>query len=210
MLVFYLHLVEFCKVNLSDIMKSRLLNFLLPAILLLAGCAENQMDSSQIIQWISAYSPELVDSDSKIRIEPTDRLRELIDSQTPLDGVFRFSPKVKGTACLANDGRFIDFCPEQGELKEGQEYECTVNMARLSGIDTLSNFTFSFRVIRKEARMSDLEVRIDPRNTEKAVASYPTSVLPQRESAPPRVLQHAHPKDYRNESNLYKVAHLLK
>ena len=171
MLVFYLHLVEFCKVNLSDIMKSRLLNFLLPAILLLAGCAENQMDSSQIIQWISAYSPELVDSDSKIRIEPTDRLREFIDSQTPLDGVFRFSPKVKGTACIADDGRFIDFCPEEGELKEGQEYECTVNMARLSGIDTLSNFTFSFRVIRKEARMSDLEVRIDPRNTEKAVVS---------------------------------------
>ena len=47
-----------------------------------------------------------------------------------------------------------------------------------------------------------------PRGHAGCVASYPTSVPPPRESAPPRVLQHAHPIDYRNESNLYKVAHL--
>ena len=171
MLVFYLYLMEFCKVNQSEIMKSRLLNLLLPAILLLTGCVENQMDSSQTIQWISAYSPELVDSDSKIRIEPTDNLRELIDYQTSLDGVFHFSPKVNGTARFGSAGRFIDFYPDQGELKEGQEYECSVNMARLSGIDTLSNFTFRFRVIRREVKMADMVVRIDPQNADMAVVS---------------------------------------
>ena len=152
-------------------MKLRLLNFLIPALLLFAGCANEQMDSAQTHQWISAYSPELVGPDSIIRIEPTDSLRRLIIHPTPIDGVFQFTPRVKGEACFSNDGRFIDFYPAQGELKEGQEYECSVRMSRLTGVDTLADFAFKFRVVKTEVKIDYMSVRIDPQNVEAAIVS---------------------------------------
>lgn len=158
------------KINLD--MKTKLLNFLLSALsLMLLSCTNEVMSPIDAQQWITAYSPEFIDQDSRIRIEPSDSLRKLINSQTTLDGVFRFSPKVKGEAGFGNDGRFIDFYPAEGQLKEGQEYQCSINLSHLSGVDSLKDFSFNFRVVKREVKMENVSVSIDHKDVRKAIVS---------------------------------------
>ena len=171
------------QIKISQDMKLRLFNLVAAAILILTGCAEERMDTTQTMQWIAAYTPELIDQDSKIRIEPTQMLRQVIDPRCCLDEVFCFTPKVKGSAVFAEDGRFINFCPDEGELKQGQEYECRIDMPLLTGIDTLSCFSFNFRVLKREVKMCDVTVSIDPNDAEKAIVSgklifsYPAKLI---------------------------------
>ena len=153
-------------------MKTRLLNFLLPMLVAMLGsCTDEPMKSTEAQQWISAYSSEMIDPDSRIRIEPSDTLRKLIKAETSLDNVFAFSPKVKGTAGLSEDGRFLDFIPKAGELKEGVEYECRLNLSALAQIDTLSDFAFRFHVAKREMKMGEISVRIDPNDVEKVIVT---------------------------------------
>ena len=160
-------------------MKARLLNLLTLALLILVGCQNNYMSESDAQQWIAAYTSDLVDPDSKIRIEPTDSLKKLIDPQTPLDDIFDFSPRIKGEAVFAENGRFIDFNPYKGQLEEGQKYECRIDIAALTGIETLDDFAFTFHVAKREVKMQDVHLRIDPQNigmaivTGKMVFSHP-------------------------------------
>lgn len=152
-------------------MKIKLSNFLLPVLLTLAGCSADYMNSSEAQQWISAYSPELIDPTSKIRIEQTDSLRKYSSSKASLDNIFHFSPNVKGEASFVDGGRFIDFYPNPGELKEGKEYECRVDMSRLTGIDTLGDFAFRFHVAKREVKMDGTMLRIDPNNVENVIVT---------------------------------------
>lgn len=172
MLVFQCLLIEFCAVIICKTMNIRLLNLLFSALLLtLLSCNREYMNPAELEQWIVAYSPEFIDTDAKIRIEPSDSLQKLIDSNMTLSEVFSFTPRVKGDAGFDESGRFIDFLPKTGELKEGSEYECRINMSRLSGIDTLSDFTFRFHVVKREMKMEGVSVRIDPNDVEKAVVT---------------------------------------
>ena len=152
-------------------MKARFLYVLMPAVLMLAACKGDYMTETQAQQWIAAYAPEVIDPDSHIRIEPTDSLKEFLNDQTSLDDVFRFSPKIKGEAGFSECGRFVEFRPEEGSLKEEREYECRIDMAKLSGVDTLKEFSFSFRVARREAKMDDARLIIDPQDISKAIVA---------------------------------------
>lgn len=151
-------------------MKYRLLTLLIPAIFAVFSC-RNNMNPSEMPDWIAAYAPEIIEPDSKIRIEPTDTLRKLIDFEAGLDGVFSFTPRVTGIATFGEGGRFLDFYPHQGELEEGREYECRIDMGRLSGCPELGDFSFKFRVGRREVKMDELIVSIDSRNIENAKVS---------------------------------------
>ena len=83
-------------------MKNRITVFLFAAVMLLvSACAEKEMTGEQAQQWIEAYTPEFISSDSRIRVEPTEELMALLDADTSLESVFSFSPKVKGTAGFA-------------------------------------------------------------------------------------------------------------
>lgn len=164
--------MEFCADKTHKTMKIRLLNFLLPMLVAMLGsCTDEPMKSTEAQQWISAYSSEMIDPDSRIRIEPSDTLRQLIKAETSLDNVFAFSPKVKGTAGLSEDGRFLDFIPKAGELKEGVEYECRLNLSALAQIDTLNDFAFRFHVAKREMKMGEISLRIDPNDVEKAIVT---------------------------------------
>ena len=141
-------------------MKSRFTLFLLAAVMLLvSACAGKEMTSEEAVQWIEAYTPEFISSDSRIRIEPTEELAALLDADSSLESVFSFSPNVKGKAGFVNGFNAIDFYPEKGQLKEGKEYECRVDMARLTGQDEIKDFVFNFRVVRREVRMDDVSQR---------------------------------------------------
>ena len=150
-------------------MKTRFFNLLILAAFVLAGCSGKNMNPSEAPGWIAAYTPELIEPDSRIRIEPTDTLRKRMGVSASLDYVFDFTPRVKGNAVFVDGGRFIDFYPNQGELKEGQEYECRVDVGRLARIDTLGDFSFKFRVGKQEMKMEDLIVSINPKDVGEAL-----------------------------------------
>ena len=130
------------------------------------------MSESDAQQWISAYTSDLVDPDSRIRIEPTDSLKKLIGPQTSLEDAFSFSPRVKGKASLTEDGRYIDFHPYKGQLKEGKEYECRIDLAALSGDESLKDFSFRFHVAKREVKMQGVQIRIDPQNIGMAIVTF--------------------------------------
>ena len=152
-------------------MKARLIYVLISAVLMLAGCKDDYMTETQAQQWIAAYAPEVVDPHSTIRIEPTDSLKELLNGRTSLEDVFSFSPNLKGEAGFSDGGRYVEFCPEEGQLKEGREYECHIDMAKLSGVDTLKDFLFRFRVARREAKMEGVRLTIDSQDIGNAIVS---------------------------------------
>lgn len=128
----------------------------------LASCAFEPMTTQEATQWIAAYTPEHIDMASQIRIEVTDSLLVRLDTLRPLGKFFRFSPSIQGEAVYAQGGRYLEFSPRPGALKPEESYHCRLDMAALTGIDTLKEFAFEFRVIRRDVKFKEVRVRIDP------------------------------------------------
>lgn len=128
----------------------------------LAACASDPMNPDEATRWIAAYSPEQIDMASRIRIEATDSLLARLDTLRPLEKVFRVSPSIQGEAVYAQGGRYLEFSPSRGTLKPEETYRCRLDMAALTGIDTLKEFAFEFRVARREIKFKEVQVRIDP------------------------------------------------
>lgn len=141
-------------------MKSKFTLFLFAAVMLLvSACAGKEMTAEDAQQWIEAYTPEFISSDSRIRIEPTEELMGMLDADSSLESVFSFSPNVKGKAGFVNGFNAIDFYPEKRQLKEGKEYECRVDMARLTGQSEMNDFVFKFRVVKREVKFDEVSQR---------------------------------------------------
>ena len=128
----------------------------------LAACASEPMTTQEASRWIAAYTPEQIDMASRIRIEATDSLLARLDILRPLEKAFRFSPSIQGEAVYAQGGRYLEFSPRPGALKPEESYRCHLDMAALTGIDTLKEFAFEFRVARREVKFKEVRVRIDP------------------------------------------------
>ena len=128
----------------------------------LAACASDPMNPDEATRWIAAYTPEQIDMASRIRIEATDSLLARLDTLRPLEKVFRVSPSIQGEAVYAQGGRYLEFSPSRGTLKPEETYRCRLDMAALTGIDTLKEFAFEFRVARREIKFKEVQVRIDP------------------------------------------------
>lgn len=139
------------------------------AIAGLSSCQGPVMEQEEALKWISAYAPERVDMDYPIRIVPTDLMRKHLNTDKPLDKVFRFSPTVKGEAHYVDGGQYIDFIPRSGALKQDKEYTCRIDMATLTGVDSLCDFSFSFYVEKREMSIAVTKVRIDPNDVEQAI-----------------------------------------
>ena len=128
----------------------------------LAACASEPMTPQEATRWIAAYTPEQIDMASRIRIEATDSLLARLDTLRPLEKAFRFSPSIQGEAVYAQGGRYLEFRPRPDALKPEESYRCRLDMAALTGIDTLKEFAFEFRVARREVKFKEVRVRIDP------------------------------------------------
>lgn len=153
-------------------MKKNLLNLFLAGIFLwgFAACGSSEITSlEESAQWIAAYTPERIDMGGLIRIEATDLLRSHIDTMRSPEKVFRFSPSVKGEVRYVDGGRYIDFLPKSGSLKQGREYFCKVSLSRLTGIDSLNDFIFRFVVEKREVKLADLRVCIDPDQVDQVI-----------------------------------------
>ena len=124
------------------------------------------MTHQEAARWIAACTPEQIDMGSVIRIEATDSLLVRLDTLRPLGKVFRFSPSIQGEALYAQGGRYLDFRPSPGTLEPEETYRCRLDMAALTGIDTLKEFAFEFRVARREVKFKEVQVHIDPENGE--------------------------------------------
>lgn len=153
------------------VMKARLLRFwitivIMISMVILAACSSpGRMSYNEATKWIAAFTPEQINENSVIRIELTDSFREHIDTLRTLEGVFKFKPSIKGSPFYVHNGRFIDFIPDADELKQGELYECSINMAKLANIDSLKEFAFEFYVIKKETMFQDVKVYVNPTNT---------------------------------------------
>lgn len=131
--------------------------------LALSACRSGTMPAEEVSRWVSAYAPAHVDQDSKIRLELTDLLRSQIDSTRSLERVFKFSPRIKGSAVLSADKRFLDFVPAES-MKQGRTYNCRVSLKNITGIDSLADFEFDFYVDKREIRFDDVVATVDPDN----------------------------------------------
>lgn len=153
-------------------MKTTLLKLCI-AILAIVGVvscdSKELMTDQESAMWIAAYTPERIDMDETIRIEATDSLLSFVNTKRSLDKVFQFTPAVNGKATYSQDGRYIDFVPKSGALKQGKQYNCRVSLSKLTGIDTLKDFSFDFYVERREVELADLHVSIDPDNMEQVI-----------------------------------------
>ncbi len=143
-------------------MKTTLLKLWLAGFVLAgaAACSPKTMTDDEAAKWIAGYTPERIGSSSPIRICLTDSVQHLYPD-TPLDGVLRFSPRVKGELRLA-ERRVLEFVPQAGALKPGREYTCCVRMAELTGIDSLRDFAFSFFVAERKTQLQVTGVWVDP------------------------------------------------
>lgn len=118
------------------------------------------MSSKDASVWISAYTPEHISRNSVVCIEITDTLSRELDTLKNIDKIFKFKPSIKGRTEYNKKYQRINFIPNEGALKQGQHYKCSVNMAALTGIDTLKNFNFSFYVEKQEVKFSDIKLAV--------------------------------------------------
>ena len=126
------------------------------------SCNHKSMSNEEASKWIAAFTPRSVDKDAKIRIEFTDLMVRNYDTKL-LEKSLKFSPQIKGKIAISDNERLIDFIPEKS-LKQGKEYTCRLDMKKLTGIDSLSDFTFTFFVEQREMRFTDVKAIVDPDN----------------------------------------------
>ena len=138
--------------------------------LLLCGCSDKTMSADEASEWIEAYAPASVDQDTKIRIEMTDKLAGLVKYQEHVDKCVQLSPRVKGAVEVNPILHYIDFIPEKS-LKPGKQYTCRLKMARLTGVKSLPDFVFSFRVEKRQMQLVDVKVGVDPDDCTKMMVS---------------------------------------
>lgn len=106
---------------------------------------------------VNAYTGGIIGEGDNIRIKFAAGHQGRINT----DGIFKFHPAVKGEAVqTASDA--IVFVPEEGALKPGKQYSCTVDLGKAIGISDpkLSKFSFGFTVRNKEAAVSADEMVI--------------------------------------------------
>ena len=134
-------------------------------LLLMASCAPKQ-DKAQspdtaFAQYIKAYTGGIVADDAVIRVDFTGDIPEAARLS---DGLFSFSPSVKGTIRW-NSPSSVSFVPEEGALKVGQDYAVSVALDKISDIpeDNLKQFNFGFTVKGRDASRAQ-EEPLEPDN----------------------------------------------
>lgn len=128
------------------------------------------MTDDEASYWIAAYSPAHLDMDSRIRIELTPWVQDLVDVSSPLTDVVTVSPEVDGTPFFTDGTRYIDVVPQTG-MTPGKHYECRVNMSKLMGVDSLADFVFDFVVDPRSMRFDDVNICVDPSDANKMLVT---------------------------------------
>ena len=123
------------------------------AALLAVGCSPKpvQPSAAQFSSVVKAYTGGAIADDGSVKIElAADQPFAKVGEEIP-EGVFSFSPSVKGSAAWTSPSR-VEFTPKEG-FKPGSTYSCTVNLAKLAGVveKDLEKFTFPVHIASREA-----------------------------------------------------------
>lgn len=137
---------------------------------ILAACASVTMTDEEAQKWIAAYTPLHIDITDDVCIMPTELLLEHLDESNLCEDIFSFSPSLKGVTFYDTCTSCIKFRPKEGELKQGEKYFCRLDMYALTGIDSLSDFSFEFYVDKRETRIADLSLHLDADSASRVVA----------------------------------------
>ena len=128
------------------------------AISIFSGCSRTIIEpSAAFTSIVSAYSGGTLEEGSTVRIVFAAERRGEIRT----DGVFRFSPPLKGQAVQTAPDE-IAFIPEKGSMKPGKIYTCKVNLARAIGVKDpmLKKFVFGFLAAPRRASLIGGDVLI--------------------------------------------------
>lgn len=140
---------------------SRILAALTAAAMLLLSCGRSNDDaknpSSGFVDYVDAYTGGLISESSSVKIE----FASTPDTSVPTDGLFSFSPSLKGEARWVGS-KMIEFVPSEGQLKQGREYRGKFALDKIFeiGNPSLKTFEFSFRVAPKRASVVVDNVKI--------------------------------------------------
>jgi uncharacterized protein YfaS (alpha-2-macroglobulin family) len=98
--------------------------------------------------YISAFTSGFISNQSPVRIILTNESPVTVQSGQPAEGLFDFSPAIKGAAYWV-DSRTIEFKPD-AKLPSGQEYKAAFHLAKVTEVPKeLEDFEFSFQVIQQ-------------------------------------------------------------
>ncbi|MGM9737920.1 MAG: alpha-2-macroglobulin family protein [Candidatus Cryptobacteroides sp.] len=133
----------------------RILSSLMSAAILLAGCSGKSNPETGYAEYVEAYTGGLVTGASDIVVELTTAASGIsgtnLEINEKVNGLFKFSPSLKGTARMETPQRFV-FTPEDGSLKSGKRYRCVFSLGEVLNTEKgKENFEFQFFVAEKEA-----------------------------------------------------------
>ena len=102
--------------------------FMAVAMLFALSCGRHEeMPSTEFSTWIKAYSGRVADSSSPIKVVFTAPLDAGVLSgmeEKELEGLFTFSPAMKGTVRTSGTDA-LEFIPDEGEMKPGTMYNAS-------------------------------------------------------------------------------------
>ena len=138
------------------------------AILGISSCKkQTDKDSSteEIAEYVEAYSAGVIKVTSSIQVIFNENAAPEWNGKR----ILKFSPALKGHETWDSTARKLEFVPEPGQLKAGNNYICTVRQSRL--IPGAKDIVFSFKVAERYAEMEVTEVRISADDPETAIVS---------------------------------------
>lgn len=96
--------------------------------------------------YVSAYSAGMLNSGSAVSIVFTNEVSHKIREKENPEKLFKFTPKIKGSAVWMTD-RMLEFLPEE-PLKNGTEYHVDFDLAEIVDAgEKHKNFSWKFRII---------------------------------------------------------------
>ena len=110
-------------------------------------------------KYIDAYTTGILSKTTAVRIQlSSDAATTHVVGEEVKDGLFSFSPSVKGKAYWL-DARTIEFKPE-ANLKQDQLYEVSFKLGKVTRVpDKYSNFRFSMKTVKPSFKISDEGLR---------------------------------------------------
>ena len=119
----------------------RAFTFAICIILCFSECKNaSKAPETDFVPYISAYTGGVISEDASIRI---DLAREVPEQARTTDGLFSFSPSVKGSVRWTSPASVI-FFPDQGALTPGKNYKAVFNLGKVLDVEKKSLKTFKF------------------------------------------------------------------
>jgi len=133
----------------------------------LYSCNNRKLQEStpeEIAQYVEAYTASVVKRNSTIQVVFNENAEPALAGSSR---ILKFSPSLKGQETWDSTGRKLTFVPDEGQLKGGDTYYCTVHQGKL--IPGAKDIVFSFNVDEGTAEMEITEVRISTEDPETAI-----------------------------------------